>query len=93
METIMPSNLEKFKRLLDSTRSGGSHEATFGVLEDLAKNDAQVLSWVAEEFHSTSDAIRRSDLARIAVTAGKRGEFEKFLRDFEQWEDDDFTSL
>lgn len=89
----MSENLEKFKRLVEFTRSGGPHEATFGVMEDLAKKDVEVLSWVAKEFHATDDPIMKSDLARIAVVAGERGEFEKFLRDFEQWEDADFTSL
>jgi hypothetical protein len=89
----MSDNLEKFKRLLDLTRSGGSHEATFGILEDLAKKDTQVLSWIANEFHSTSDPIKKADLARIAVIAGERGEFERFLRHSEYWEDADFDSL
>ena len=89
----MPDNLEKFRRLIALASSGGSHEATFGILEDLAKEDNQVLTWIAKEFHSASDPIRKADLARIAVVAGQRGDFEKFLRDFEHWEDSDFDGL
>ena len=89
----MPNHLEKFKRLIAFTRTGGSHEATFGILEELAKEDNQIIAWITKEFSSASDPIRKADLARIAVVAGERGDFETFLRDFEHWEDFDFDGL
>ncbi len=84
-------NLDKFKRLLVSTQTEcGPHEAVFGILENLAKENEDVLEWIAEQFNSNSCPYNRADLARIAVFAGKRGEFEKFLREHERWEDSDF---
>lgn len=89
----MSEYLDEFGCLLDFARSGGPYEATFGIWKDLARKDKLILSWISKELQSTIDSIRKADLARIAVIAGENGQFESFLREFEQWEDFDFASL
>lgn len=91
----MSDDLENFKHHLNLTQtSGGSHEATFGLLKDLAKENEEILNWVCEQFRVSDDKNLKSDLARIAVVAGgKRGEFEQYLREHDQWEDSDFEDL
>ncbi len=87
----MSDNLKKFKSMLAFVySSSGPHEATFGLLKDLAKSDTDVLRWVSSEFQNTKDHDRKSDLARIAIAAGMRAQFEIFLREEDGWTDEDF---
>ena len=90
----MNDNLLKFIEILTKTQTEcGPHEAAFGLLEDMAKQNTELVKWIEEEFNSARTQFDRSDLARIAVVAGKRGEFENHLRIHDQWEDSDFESL
>ncbi len=87
----MSDNLKKFESTLALVySSSGPHEATFGLLKDLAKSDNDVLRWVSQEFHNAKDHDKKSDLARIAIAAGMREQFEIFLREEDGWTDEDF---
>jgi hypothetical protein len=87
----MSENLKKFKNALAFVySSAGPHEATFGLLKDLAKSDIEVLRWVIDEFQNIKDYEKKSDLARIAVATGMRAQFEIFLREEDGWTDEDF---
>ena len=90
----MKENLSKFIDVLTKTQTEcGPHEAAFGLLKDLAKQDPDIVRWIEEQFASDGNVFDKSDLARIAIATGLRGKFEQFLRDYDDWEDSDFEDL
>ena len=88
----MKDDLIHFIKVLKliQTPGEGPCEAHFGVLDELAKNSPEIVKWVKNQFHSNSDEFDKSNLAMVAVEVGLRDEFEKYLREFDGWTDEDF---
>lgn len=90
----MEENILKFISIFTKAQTeGGPHEAAFGILKDLARNDSEIIEWVESQFTTESDSNSKSDLARIAISTRLRGEFEQYLRDHDDWEDSDFEDI